>query len=155
MQSRTERYMAWFPVNQWVVLFEPIVSKNYRAGRVEQGCIECQSEHFTSRKSYREFRSLGNERVASSIKEVESNGWNCKGRNAMGFGECRIQKKMWGTRVLEPKVLTRASKRNRQMCIGFVWLGRLSQCPVHWSRGLLFDRHSYNTLGGFPKCWAQ
>ena len=50
MQSRTERDMAWFPVNQQVVLFQPIVSKNYRAGRVEQGYIECQSEHFTSRK---------------------------------------------------------------------------------------------------------
>ena len=33
-------------------------------------------------------------------------------------------------KVLEPKVLTRASKHNRQTRVGFVWLGRLSQGSV-------------------------
>jgi len=45
-------YQSIYPVNQWIVLDEPVVSKNQRAERIEQSKIEVQIHTITGRENY-------------------------------------------------------------------------------------------------------
>jgi len=47
-----EVYQPIYPANQWIVLGEPVVSKNQRAGRIKQSNIEVQIHTITGKENY-------------------------------------------------------------------------------------------------------
>ena len=47
-----EVYRPIYPVNQWIVLGKPVVSKDQRVGRIKQSDIEVQIHTITSGKNY-------------------------------------------------------------------------------------------------------
>ena len=51
-QRWTEVYQPIYPVNQWIVLGEPVVSKDQRAERIKWSDIEVQIHTITSGKNY-------------------------------------------------------------------------------------------------------
>ena len=59
-QRWTEVYRPIYPVNQWIVLGELVVSKNQRAGRVQWSEIEVQIYTITSGKNYGQVGNFGN-----------------------------------------------------------------------------------------------
>ena len=56
-------YRHIYPVNQWIVLGEPVVSKDQRAGRIKQSNIEVQIYTITSRKYYGQVGNFGDSAV--------------------------------------------------------------------------------------------
>jgi len=52
LQRWMEVYQPIYPVNQWIVSGEPVVSKDQRAGRIKQSDIEVQIHTITSGKDY-------------------------------------------------------------------------------------------------------
>ena len=52
LQRWMEVYQPIYPVNQWIVLDEPVISKDQRAGRIKQSDIEVQIYTITSGKDY-------------------------------------------------------------------------------------------------------
>jgi len=58
-QKWTEVYQPICAVNQWIVLGEPVVSKDQRVGRIKQSDIEVQIYTITGRKYYRQVSSFG------------------------------------------------------------------------------------------------
>jgi len=52
LQRWTEVYRPIYLVNQWIVLGEPVVSKDQRAGRIKQSDIEVQIHIITGEKNY-------------------------------------------------------------------------------------------------------
>ena len=52
LQRWTEVYRSIYPVNQWIVSDELVVSKNQRAERIKQSDIEVQIHAITSGKIY-------------------------------------------------------------------------------------------------------
>ena len=69
-----ENDTAQYPVNQWIVVGEPVVSKNQRTRRVKQSDVESNVECFTCGKLYREIYGLSDNGVASSINQLKFNG---------------------------------------------------------------------------------
>ena len=49
-----EVYQPIYPVNQWIVSGEPVVSKDQRVGKIKQSDIEIQIHTITSGKNYRQ-----------------------------------------------------------------------------------------------------
>ena len=54
-----EVYRPVYPVNQWIVLGEPVVSKDQRVGRIKQNDIEVQIHTITSGKNYGQVGNFG------------------------------------------------------------------------------------------------
>jgi len=54
-----EVYQPIYLVNQWIVLGEPVVSKDQRAGRIKQSDIEVQIHTITSGKYYEQVSNFG------------------------------------------------------------------------------------------------
>ena len=52
LQRWTEVYQLIYPVNQWIVSGEPVVSKDQRAGRIKWSNIKVQIHTITSGKYY-------------------------------------------------------------------------------------------------------
>jgi len=52
LQRWTEVYQPIYLINQWIVLGEPVVSKDQRAGRIKQSDIEVQIHTITGGKYY-------------------------------------------------------------------------------------------------------
>ena len=52
LQKWTEVYQPIYPVNQWIVLGEPVVSKDQRAGIIKQSDIKVQIHTITGGKHY-------------------------------------------------------------------------------------------------------
>jgi len=52
LQRWTEVYRPIYPVNQWIVLGEPVVSKDQRAGRIKWSDIKVQIHTITGGKNY-------------------------------------------------------------------------------------------------------
>jgi len=52
LQRWTEVYQPIYPVNQQIVLGEPVISKDQRAGRIKQSDIEVQIHTITGGKYY-------------------------------------------------------------------------------------------------------
>jgi len=59
LQRWTEVYQPIYPVNQWIMLGNPVVSKDQRAGRIKWSDIEVQIYTITSRKNYRQIGNFG------------------------------------------------------------------------------------------------
>ena len=59
LQRWTEVYQPIYPVNQWIVLGEPVVSKDQRAGRIKQSDIEVQIHIITGGKNYGQVGNFG------------------------------------------------------------------------------------------------
>jgi len=54
-----EVYEPIYPVNQWIVSGEPVVSKDQRAGRIKRSDIEVQIHTITSGKYYEQVGNFG------------------------------------------------------------------------------------------------
>jgi len=52
LQKWTEVYQPIYPVNQQIVLGEPVVSKDQKAGRIKWSDIEVQIHTITGGKNY-------------------------------------------------------------------------------------------------------
>jgi len=59
LQRWMEVYQPIYPVNQWIVLGEPVLSKNQRAGRIKRSDIEVQIHTITSGKNYGQTGNFG------------------------------------------------------------------------------------------------
>ena len=59
LQRWTEVYRPIYPVNQWIVLGEPVVSKDQRAGKIKWSDIEVQIHTITSGKYYGQIGNFG------------------------------------------------------------------------------------------------
>ena len=59
LQRWMEVYRPIYPVNQWIVLGDPVVSKDQRAGRIKQSDIEVQIHTITSGKYYGQVGNFG------------------------------------------------------------------------------------------------
>ena len=59
LQRWIEVYQPIYPVNQWIVLGEPVVSKDQRAGRIKQSDIEVQIHAITGGKNYGQVDNFG------------------------------------------------------------------------------------------------
>jgi len=58
-----EVYQPIYPVNQWIVSGEPVVSKNQRAGKIKQSDIEVQIHIITGGKNYGQVGNFGDDTV--------------------------------------------------------------------------------------------
>jgi len=58
-----EFYQPIYPVNQWIVSGEPVVSKNQRAGKIKQSDIEVQIHIITGGKNYGQVGNFGDDTV--------------------------------------------------------------------------------------------
>ena len=54
-----EVYRHIYPVNQWIVSDEPVISKDKRVGRIKQSDIEVQIHTITSGKDYGQIGNFG------------------------------------------------------------------------------------------------
>ena len=54
-----EVYQPIYPVNQWIVLGELVVSKDQRVGRIKRSDIEVQIHTITSGKYYGQVGNFG------------------------------------------------------------------------------------------------
>ena len=59
LQRWTEVYQPIYPVNQWIVLGEPVVSKDQRAERIKWSDIEVQIHTITGGKNYGQVGNFG------------------------------------------------------------------------------------------------
>ena len=68
-----ENNTAQYPVNQWIVVGEPVVSKNHRARWIEQSHIKINIHTFTGWKFYRQSYGLSDNRIRCPIKQLQLN----------------------------------------------------------------------------------
>ena len=59
LQEWMEVYQPIYPVNQWIVLDKPVVSKNQRAERIKWSDIEVQIHTITGGKYYGQVGNFG------------------------------------------------------------------------------------------------
>ena len=78
LQRWMEVYRPIYPVNQWIVPDEPVVSKDQRAGRIKQSDIEVQIHIITGGKNYGQIGNFRDGAVRWTIKQVESNWRSCR-----------------------------------------------------------------------------
>ena len=58
-----------YPVNQRIVVGEPVVSQHYRAWGIERSNIKCKQSEMTGSDSDWEFNSLGDDVVNGTINK--------------------------------------------------------------------------------------
>ena len=63
LQRWMEVYQPIYPVNQWIVLDEPVISKDQRAERIKQSDIEVQIHIITGGKNYGQVCNFRNSAV--------------------------------------------------------------------------------------------
>ena len=89
-----EVYWPIYPVNQWIVLGKPVVSKNQRAGGIKQSDIEVQIHTITGGKNYGQIGNFGDGAVRWTIKQVESNWRSCRCLQMVSIHKFRVYKIM-------------------------------------------------------------
>ena len=100
-QRWIEVYWPIYPVNQWIVLGEPVVSKDQRAGRIKQSDIEVQIHTITSGKNYGQVGNFGDGAVWWTIKQVESNQKSCRCFQVVSIHKFKVYKAVSRPRVDE------------------------------------------------------
>ena len=140
LQRWMEVYRPIYPVNQWIVLGEPVVSKDQRAERIKWSDIEVQIHTITSGKYYGQVGNFGDGAVWWAIKQAESNQRSCGCLQVVSIHKFRVYKTVSRPRVdksLEQDfiemILTKdqeRSKRNKE------WMRiRKSRCiELNWTR---------------------
>ena len=71
-----ERESVSRPVNQRIVLGQPIMSKDHRTRGIQLGDIAGYSHRFTGRKSKRKVYTFSNIRIGGTVKKPQLNGRN-------------------------------------------------------------------------------
>ena len=94
LQRWMEVYWPIYPVNQWIVSGEPVVSKNQRAERIKQSDIEVQIHTITSGKSYGQVGNFGDNAVWWAIKQAESNRRSYRCLQVVSIHKFRVYKTM-------------------------------------------------------------
>ena len=90
----TEVYWPIYPVNQWIVSGEPVVSKDQRAGRIKRSDIEVQIHTITGGKNYGQVGNFGDGAVWWAIKQAESNRRSCGCLQMVSIHKFRVYKTM-------------------------------------------------------------
>ena len=72
-QRWTEVYQSIYLINQWIVLDEPVISKDQKAERIKQSDIEVQSHTITSKENYGQVSNFRDGIVWWTIKQIEGN----------------------------------------------------------------------------------
>ena len=101
LQRWMEVYRPIYPINQWIVLDKPVVSKDQRAGRIKWSDIEVQIHTITSGKNYGQVGNFGDGAVWWTIKQAESNRRSCGCLQIMSIHKFRVYKAMSKPRVDE------------------------------------------------------
>ena len=101
LQRWMEVYWPIYLVNQQIVLGEPVVSKDQRAGRIKQSDIKVQIHTITSGKSYGQVGNFGDSAVWWTIKQAESNWRSCRCLQVVSIHKFRVYKTMSRPRVDE------------------------------------------------------
>ena len=70
-----ENNTAQYPVNQWIVAGEPVVSKNHRARWIKRGYIKVNIHTFPGQKFYRQSYGLSDNRIRCPVKLIGSMGY--------------------------------------------------------------------------------
>ena len=96
-----EVYRPIYPVNQWIVSGELVVSKDQRAGRIKQSDIEVQIHTITGGKYYGQVGNFGDGAVWWTIKQAESNRRSCGCLQVVIIHKFRVYKTMSRSRVDE------------------------------------------------------
>ena len=94
LQRWMEVYRPIYPVNQWIVLGKPVVSKDQRAGRIKRSDIEVQIHTITSGKYYGQVGNFRDGAVWWSIKQAESNQRSCGCLQVVSIHKFRVYKTM-------------------------------------------------------------
>ena len=66
-----ENNTAQYPVNQWIVAGEPVVSKNHGARRIEWSHIKINIHTFTGWKFYWQSYGLSDNRIRCPVKQLQ------------------------------------------------------------------------------------
>ena len=85
--SGTESECAQLPVNQRIVVVEPIESKNHRTRRIKLCYKETERSNISGRKSDWQLHSLSDGAVRSAVEKTKSNGRN---RRRIEISMCKI-----------------------------------------------------------------
>ena len=101
LQEWMEVYQPIYPVNQWIVLDKPVVSKNQRAERIKWSDIEVQIHTITGGKYYGQVGNFGDGAVWWAIKQAESNRRSCGCLQVVSIHKFRVYKTMSRPRVNE------------------------------------------------------
>ena len=129
LQRWTEVYQPIYPVNQWIVSGEPVVSKDQRAGRIKRSDIEVQIHTITSGKNYGQVGNFGDGAVWWTIKQAESNQRSCRCLQIVSIHKFRVYKAMSRPRVDESSeqdfikmILTKNQERGKRNKEWMCWV---------------------------------
>ena len=93
-QRWTEVYQSIYLINQWIVLDEPVISKDQKAERIKQSDIEVQIHTITSGKNYGQVSNFRDGAVWWTIKQVESNWKSCRCLQVVSIHVFRVYRTM-------------------------------------------------------------
>ena len=94
-----ENNTAQYPVNQWTVAGEPVVSKNHGARRIEWSHIKINIHTFTGQKFYRQSYGLSDNGIRCPIKQLQLDRVYGICREFIILNKAGIHKAVSGTRV--------------------------------------------------------
>ena len=92
LQRWMEVYWPIYPVNQWIVSGEPVVSKDQRVGRIKWSNIEVQIHTITGGKNYGQVGNFGDGAIWWSIKQAENNWKSCRCFQVVSIHKFRVYK---------------------------------------------------------------
>ena len=69
--QKKKKNTAQYPVNQWIVAGEPVVSKNHGARQIELSHIKINIHTFTGRKFYRQSYGLSDNGIRCPVKQLQ------------------------------------------------------------------------------------
>ena len=101
LQKWMEVYQPIYPVNQWIVSGELVVSKDQRARRIKQNDIEVQIHTITGGKYYGQVGNFRDSAVWWAIKQAESNQRSCGCLQVVSIHKFRVYKAVSRPRVNE------------------------------------------------------
>ena len=87
-----EVYQPIYPVNSWIVLGKPVVSKDKRAGRIKWSDIEVQIYTITGGKNYGQVSNFRDGAIRWTIKQAESNQRSCKCFQVVSIHKFKVYK---------------------------------------------------------------
>ena len=94
-----ENNTAQYPVNQRIVVGEPVVSKNHGARRIERSHIKINIHTFTGQKFYRQSYGLSDNGIRCPVKQLQLDRVYGICREFIILNKAGIHKAVDGTRV--------------------------------------------------------
>ena len=108
-----ENNTAQYPVNQWIVVGEPVVSKNHGARQIEWSHIKINIHTFIGQKFYRQSYGLSDNGIRCPVKQLQLDRVYRICGEFIILNKAGIHKAVSGTRVNEHRNAERRV-RNKQ-----------------------------------------